>query len=338
MSDEGERFHTGARKLRTWLLMAGAMFGAVLALSLSMLFSWGPAEVAGGTGGGAADTAARREAFRSPPGSCLTWDRPDAGDAKLIGCEAPHRFEVIGLVNVADRFPPDVPSPDLSQWRQIAEERCTKMAGDYLHKPLDPFGKLSVGVLYPSAEEWDDGDRELRCGLQWAAPGGQLQLITGPASAQEQSNIWKVGTCLALAGKTVGDPIECTKPHAYEIVGELDLTSKFPDEFPEPDEQKTWLDTECNRLVEDYTGGLDLGAEKLILTWDTREKASWEAGSTKVNCKVGAKLEDGSGLAPVTGSIHKDAKSEAPPGQAPMHGEHPAPPPAQGPPPSQPGE
>ena len=34
-----------------------------------------------------------------------------------------------------------------------------------------------------------------------------------------------------------------------------------------------------------------------------REQESWDAGSTLVNCKVAAKLPDGSGLAPVTGSL-----------------------------------
>jgi hypothetical protein len=41
----------------------------------------------------------------------------------------------------------------------------------------------------------------------------------------------------------------------------------------------------------------------LTISWDTLQEASWAAGSRLVNCKVGALLPDGSGLAPVTGSV-----------------------------------
>jgi len=75
------------------------------------------------------------------------------------------------------------------------------------------------------------------------------------------------------------------------------------DAYPSQDDQKAWLDTECNKAAADYTGGADLDAKKLILTWDLREQESWDAGSTKVNCKVASALPDKSGLQAVTGSI-----------------------------------
>ncbi|WP_113695145.1 septum formation family protein [Amycolatopsis albispora] len=311
MPAESERFRSRNERVRTWLLMAGVSLGAIIALSLSVLFSWGNDDITGGGGGGRSEAEkAAREAFHSPPGTCLTWELPDAADARKVGCEQPHLFEVIGVVDVAPQYPPGVPSPDLAQWRQLGQERCAETAESYLKKPLDPVGKLSIGVLHPSEPEWAEGDRQLRCGLQWASPGGQLQKLTGSAVDEDQSNVWQVGTCLALTGKTVGDPIDCAQPHAYEIIGLLDLADKFDgDEVPSEDDQKTWLDTECSKIAEEYTGGTDLTEKKLILTWDLREAESWEAGSTKVNCKVGAKLEDGSGLAPVTGSLHSDGQA-----------------------------
>ncbi|MGH3451894.1 MAG: septum formation family protein, partial [Haloechinothrix sp.] len=137
----------------------------------------------------------------------------------------------------------------------------------------------------------------------WAGPGGTLQPTSGLVAAQDQSPVWPAGTCLALVGKTVGDPIDCAEPHSYEMIAVVDVSDEFGKEYPSEKEQHAWLDKTCSKLAEEYTGGLDLGKKKLILAWDTRQEESWDAGSYLVNCKVGAKLADGSGLAPVTGSI-----------------------------------
>ncbi|WP_158888502.1 septum formation family protein [Amycolatopsis anabasis] len=315
-----DRFRSAKNTLRTRLVMVGVFVGAILALSLSVTFSWGN-DAKGGAGGGRAEMSEQAQAaFHSPPGSCLTWTQPDASDIRTVPCAEKHLFEVTGVVDIADQFPPGAPSPDVAKWREIAQARCSDGAKTYLGKPLDPYGKLTVSALRPADEEWNDGARELRCVLQWAGPGGGLQPLTGPAKDQKQANIWEPGTCLALVGKTVGDPVDCTQPHAYEIVGELDLKTKFTNGYPKQDDQKAWLDTECFKAVQEYTGGDDFSAQKLILTWDVREQESWDAGSTQVNCKVGAKLPDGSGLSPVTGSIKK---STPPPGTEP-----PSPPPS----------
>ncbi|WP_020668902.1 septum formation family protein [Amycolatopsis nigrescens] len=304
MSDEPGRFRTAKHTLRTRLVMAGVFVGALLALGLSVTFSWSN-DVKGGGGGGKAEMSkAAKEAFHSPTGSCLTWAQPDAGDIHKVSCAEPHLSEVTGVVDIADRYPPGAPSPDLQLWREIANERCTDGTEAYLGKPLDPEGKLTISALRPGDDEWAAGDRQLRCVLQWAGPGGKLQTLTGPAAEQPQSNVWPTGSCLALTGKVPGDPIDCAQPHAYEMVAELDLKEKFSD-YPDEDEQKAYLDTECNKALEEYTGGTDLAAQKVILAWDLRSQESWDAGSTTVNCKVGAKLEDGSGLAPVTGSVKK---------------------------------
>ncbi|NIH86107.1 septum formation family protein [Amycolatopsis granulosa] len=288
--------------LRTRLIMAGAFLGAILALSLNVAFSWG-GPVSGG--GKPDESPAAKAAFTAAPGSCVTWTVPDISDIRVVPCAQPHLYEVTGVVNIGDKYPPNAPAPTVDQWRDIALERCTAGVESYLHQPLDPFGRFTVSALRPGNDEWADGHREMRCVLQWAAPGGKLEPITGAAAGQSQSAVWEPGTCLALADKTVGNPIDCTQPHSYEIVATLDLKTKFTGGYPPQSDQKTWLDTECNKAVQDYAGQIDLAAQKLILTWDTREQESWAAGSTLVNCKVGAKLPDASGLAPVTGSIRK---------------------------------
>jgi hypothetical protein len=347
MSRPTERFRSATNTLRTRLVMAGVFVGALLALASNSMFSWSGDSYTGGGGGGRSEAAAaaRKAAFSSPPGSCLAWDKVDAGDARVVPCAQAHRFEVTEVVDITDRYPKGAPSPDLVLWRQIAQERCTEGAKEYLGKPLDPFGKLSVNMLRPDEDQWAAGDRQLRCGLQWAGPGGGLQKMTGPAKDQEQSNVWEPGTCLALNGKTVGDPIDCSRPHSYEIVATLDLKSEFKKSaYPSTDDQKTWLDTECSKAIGEYATNPDLAAQKLILTWDLREKQSWEAKSTLVNCKIAALLPDGSGLAPVTGSLKKappappsapgatPTQGPPPPGGAPVDGAPADGPPADGPP------
>ncbi|WP_246127356.1 septum formation family protein [Amycolatopsis rhizosphaerae] len=291
--------------LRTRLVMVGGFFGAILALSLSVAFSSG----SGITGGGKVEESPEAKAsFHSAAGNCLTWKQPDASDIHLVPCAQEHLYEVTGVVNIADKYPAGAPAPTVDQWREIALNKCTDGTEGYLHEKLDPYGRFTVSALRPGNDEWAAGDRDMRCVLQWAAPGGALQPITGPVAGQSQAAVWEPGTCLALAGKTVGNPIACTQPHAYEIVGKLDLKTRFTSGYPAQKDQKTWLDTECNNVVQRYAGGVDLTAQQLTLTWDLREQESWDAGSTLVNCKVGAKLPDNSGLAPITGSIRQAAQ------------------------------
>jgi putative regulator of septum formation len=294
--------------LRTRLVMVGVFVGAIAALSLNVAFSWG------GTDSGGGESPEAEAAFHSAPGSCLFWARPDVSDIHLVPCDQPHLSEVTGVVSIADKYGPGAPSPNVDEWRDLAMQRCTDGAQQYLGKPLDPFGKFTVSALRPNSDEWADGDRDMRCVLEWAAPGGALQPTKGKAADVSQSPVWDPGTCLALAGKTVGNPIDCAQPHAYEIVATVDLSKHFTGGYPNHDDQGTWLDTECNTDLQSYAPGVDLGAQKLILTWDTLEQESWDAGSTLVNCKVGAPLQDNSGLQAITGSIRKPA---APGGGAP---------------------
>ncbi|EMD30066.1 septum formation family protein [Amycolatopsis azurea] len=306
MSQQAERFRdprNALSTLRTRLVMAGVFVGAIIALSLSVAFSWnvGPE---GGAGGGAPKLSpAAVEAFQSPPGTCLTWSNPDANDAKRVSCAEPHLFEVTSIVDIGAQYPAGVPSPSLEQWQEISRSRCTVDVKPYLGRTLDPYGKLSMNLLRPTPAQWEDGDRQLRCGLQWAGQGGKLQPTKGAAKEQDQSAVWEPGTCLALLNNSFGDPIDCAQPHSYEMIATIDLKTKFKDGYPSQEQQNTWLDTECSTAAQEYTGNADLAAKKLILSWDVREQESWDAGSTLVNCKVAAVLPENKGLAPVTGSV-----------------------------------
>ncbi|WP_433408848.1 septum formation family protein [Saccharomonospora azurea] len=307
--------------LRTRVLMGGAFVGALVAMALSWIFSWVPEDpqvLAERQAEEKAEQVAkvREAAFRSPPGSCLNWTEADAGDVHKVSCDGEHLFEVVGVADLKSEHGPKAPPPDDKAWRELTKEHCGPLVEDYLDDPLDPEGKLSIGVLRPDEKQWANGNRTLHCGLQWVGPGGGLQVLTEPANDLDQSYVWEPGTCLALVDKTVGDPIDCDTQHSYEIVATVDLSDEF-DSYPSEDEQKEWLEPKCAKLVHKYTGGKDVEAlakDGLILSWDTRSEESWEAGSTLVNCKVGATLEDHSGLAPVQGSVkdsdEKDDKKD----------------------------
>lgn len=317
--------------MATRLVMSGAFVGALLVLGMSMVFSWPTGFSAGPGKADAEQQEARAEAlaaaFDAPTGSCLVWFNPDASDIRTLSCDEPHLFEVTGTVDISVDYPPDAPVPALAGWPQIAQQKCTEGAVAFLNGRYDPFGKFSVGALKPSDEQWSSGDRKLRCGLQRAAQSGKLVTTTGPAAQIDQSDVFEPGTCLALENQSIGDPIDCAKGHAYEIVGLVNLGVDFPNGYPSEDTQKNKLSEQCARAAGDYSGGLDLAQRKLILTWDTRKKESWDNGSRTVSCKVGALRPDRPELAPVTGSIR--AVAEAPP-PAPGGDQPPPPPPPPG--------
>jgi hypothetical protein len=188
---------------------------------------------------------------------------------------------------------------------------------DYMGGKFDPDGRYRVGALKPSPTKWAEGDRELRCGLQSSSRSGALYPLAGHAATSDQSAVHDPGTCLAIDGRTIGDPVDCAGPHAVETVGIVDLSEKFQDEFPAVGDQDAHLQRECVKIANEYAGGAEAIAEKkLTVYWDNVTDESWNAGSRKVNCNLAALLPDRSGFAPVTGPVRGDV----------VVGENPAPP------------
>jgi hypothetical protein len=280
--------------------MAGAFVGALAVLSMSMLFSW-PVSVKG-----AADTAAEEAAaaFDSPSGTCLDWPNDAPQNMRRVPCTEAHTFEVTSNVEIGQQYPKSAPPPDEQGWQQIVTERCTEVGTKYLGGTLDPYGKYTVGALKPTAQQWREGDRKLRCGLQRVTPSGKRLLsTTGTAAKQDQSNVHDPGTCFALVNKKeVGDPVDCSKEHSYEVVGSVDLAAAFPGDYPPEDQQLQKTVDLCPPIAAKYSGNKDLAALTLSLYSDTLKAESWAAGSHKVDCKVGALEPDGT-LRPVRGSV-----------------------------------
>lgn len=275
--------------------MISAAVGALIVLVLSIALQWGKDR------DGALDPPAL---FEAEPGTCMNWNRPDASDIREVPCGAPHLFEVTGKTDLSGRYGEDAPFPDARQWQRIKEERCTRVANGYLRGKFDPDGRFGVGAFTPSRHGWESGDRTLQCGVQQPGPSGKLYEGKGRIAQVDQSNTYPAGRCLGINGTAVWDPVDCAKPHAVEVVGIVDLSKEFPKAYPEVPKQDEFLSTRCGELGARYAGGPQVIREKGLVTyWDTLSRESWETGSRSVNCKVSAQLPDGSGLAPVTGTV-----------------------------------
>ncbi len=286
--------------MRTRLIMAGAFIGALAVLSMSVLFSW-PVSVSG-----SADTAADEaaKAFDSPSGTCLDWPHNAPQNMRRVPCDRAHTFEVASNVEIGGDYGANSPPPPEQDWQQIVTDRCTKVGEQYLGRTLDPYGKFTVGALKPTSDQWRNGDRKLRCGLQRVSPSGKRLLSTkGAAADQDQSNVHEPGTCFALVDDAVGDPVDCGGAHAYEVVGIVDLSESFDAKtYPPEATQLNKLVDLCPLAAKKYTGNADLKKLQLSLYPDTLKKESWAAGSYQVNCKVGAREANGK-LRAVRGSV-----------------------------------
>lgn len=323
-------------------MVLGVLVGSLTMLGVATLDSFAGATVPvlgqlaslpSGTGG-----LGVREVPPPPatPGTCLMWSRPDAADTEVVDCAQPHLFEQAGSVTLAA----DMALPDDRQWRQLVNERCTPVVVDYLGGKFDPDGRFRVGALKPSPAKWADGDRELRCGLQSASRSGALLPLTGRAAESDQAAVHEPGTCLAIDGRTIGDPVDCSGPHAVETVGIVELSKKFPDAYPPVADQDAYLQPECAKIANEYAGSAEAISDKgLTVYWDNITEESWNAGTRKVNCNLAALLPDRSGFAPVTGPVRGDVivgDKPAPPASSTPGAPAPAPstpaPPSDGPP------
>ncbi|MGM0618313.1 MAG: septum formation family protein [Actinomycetota bacterium] len=92
-------------------------------------------------------------------GQCL--HQPEASTAieevELVPCDDPHDFEVFALVEL-----PDGPYPGDSALPEMAQPACRGRFAAYVGvEPSDSV--LATGLLVPSEDGWDGGDREVVC-------------------------------------------------------------------------------------------------------------------------------------------------------------------------------
>jgi hypothetical protein len=128
-----------------------------------------------------------------------------------------------------------------------------------------------------------------------------------------------VGTCVGINQNVPSDPVGCAQPHAFEVVGVIDLASQFPGGMPSVEDQDRFLEKACTDASTGYLGSPDVLRDKtLTLFWDNLDLDSWLVGSRKINCSIGQEV-DGSGFATIVGSAK---------GEILINGQAPVPPPA----------
>lgn len=297
--------------------------GAVLAALITLFVSgFDSSRVEAHTPGGAQPTGAVAGAAfgTAKQGDCLSWSKSNASDLVKVECDSKHLFEVTADVDLSKypgkEFGPGSRFPDSLRFSELRDEHCVSAAQGYLGGKLDPRGKFVVGLINPGEAGWKAGERTLRCGLQVAGSAGTAtHPISGSVRGVNQSKIYDVGTCIGIARNLPTDPVECTQPHAFEIVSTVELASRFPAGPPSKDEQDKFMEDQCAKDSTDYLGSPDaLRNKTLTLFWDFLDTRSWLAGSRSLNCMIG-KGADQEGFATITGSARGDILVD---GQAPV--------------------
>lgn len=235
------------------------------------------------------------------PGSCINWpdNAPDA--ATIVDCNDDHRFEVAESINMriypGTEYGPDAPPPSPARIQQISREQCEPAVERYLGARFDPNSRFSISLLWAGDKAWQQaGERRMLCGLQLPGPANQQILFKGRVADLDQSKVWPAGTCLGIDPPTNQPndaPVDCSAPHAMEVVGTVNLAESFPDGLPPEPDQDTLIKDVCNQLSEAYLAPVQLRDTTLTLIYSTVSLPSWTAGSRQVSCSIGATLGNG---------------------------------------------
>ncbi|MFT3660532.1 MAG: septum formation family protein [Gordonia sp. (in: high G+C Gram-positive bacteria)] len=310
------------------VLVGAVVAGAVIAARGGYSETGGLDETVIGEGSSYAET----DFTRSRSGDCLNWNDDDPGAPVKVPCTAPHRFEVAGTVDTAQfpgsEFGAAAPIPTAERFAEIRDEQCSVIVDRYLGGGLDPQGRLSVGLMYPSKTQWERGARVLRCGIEQPGPKGVHQEFAGRAVDSDQSFAWPDGTCIGYAEETrkpTTEPVNCAEPHAFQTTGTVDLSQRFGARdsnrpWPAAEEQNRYLRTLCPNQTNRFFGGPQkFRSTTLNVQWSVISEVSWNAGSRRVVCYVA--LPDRGGFAKLVGDARQqvliNGKIPVPPAQGP---------------------
>jgi hypothetical protein len=208
-------------------------------------------------------------------GSCLTWPRGEADHSSQVDCAEQHLFEVASTETVDD----NVQAP-------VRQQICAKAVTSYLGPRYDPGGRFVVGAVSTPGQ--------LMCGLQLPSNGVASVGFKGRVADQDQSNIFPTGTCLGIReGQTTDVAVDCGLPHALEITGTVDLSTKFGQAAPSTAAQDAVVRDACGVATSAYLAPVTLDATSLAVRYQPIEETGWAAGSRRVACRIGAPKPDG---------------------------------------------
>ncbi|WP_262365468.1 septum formation family protein [Gordonia sp. OPL2] len=313
------------------LVLAAVVIGAIVAGGIALALGvFNDSGSVGGTDIGENERLAQNDFTRSVRGDCLDWPAGNPGEPAKVACDQKHRFEVAGPLDTAllpgSEFGESATWPGVERFAAIRDEQCPVIVDAYLDGRLDPQGRFSVGMMYPSQVQWDKGARELRCGLQQTGKDGTADQFVGRVADQDQSFQWPAGTCIGIdpaTRKPTGSTVNCTEAHAFQTTGTVVLAPRFGDRlsgkpWPGVEAQNDYLKSICPVQATRFLGGKNkLDATTLNVQWSVLSEPSWLAGSRTAVCYLG--LPDRGGFATLVG----DARSTLL-----INGKLPVPPPA----------
>ncbi|KAB1504346.1 septum formation family protein [Corynebacterium sp. 320] len=110
-----------------------------------------------------------------PADTCVRAD----GDATVeVPCDQDHSWQVVSVVNLAEKFPDAWPTPE--QQNEHLNEVCTEAARAY----LGGDDQLYESTLTPfwttlKQQSWDAGSRNVNCAVTFGHPGGGFAVLNG---------------------------------------------------------------------------------------------------------------------------------------------------------------
>ena len=141
----------------------------VLAVGLAVLSLAGCSVLSDALGEGESDV------FTLAVGDCLN-DEAEEGDVStvpVVDCDTPHDSEVYASVIMDDG---DYPGVDATV--AFADEQCLARFESFVGIPTTE-SRYGYGMLYPTAQSWAGGDREVLCRIVLGDGNGNTVKVTG---------------------------------------------------------------------------------------------------------------------------------------------------------------
>ncbi|WP_007515540.1 septum formation family protein [Pseudofrankia saprophytica] len=222
-------------------------------------------------------------------GHCYTWDgvTPDVSD---VPCDRPHRFEAISdePVLLAGDYPPGAPYPSQEEWAALIQRSCAGAAQTYLGYAIDPNGRFSAAATGPTEATWQSGDRDLWCILRADVPlvgetgrWTAFDLFSGAVKGADQSWVYPVGACLAVA---TGGVVDCAGPHELAAIGDTRMADTADGAVPTEDAFNKEAGERCLAVAHARFGPNFQETATVRLTWSALVPDSWSAGSRTITC------------------------------------------------------
>ncbi len=234
-------------------------------------------------------------------GYCLNWPDNGLDSAVIVDCKDDHRFEVSEAIDMraypGSEYGPDADPPSPARIQQITLEQCEPATERYLGGRYDPNSRFSISLLWAGDKAWKQADeRRMLCGLQLKGAANQQLAFKGRVAEVDQSKVWPPGTCLGIdlpTNQPNDAAVDCSAPHAMEVVGTVNLAEKFPGGLPSDADQDAFIKEVCNAMADAYLAPVKLRDTTLTLIYSTVSLPSWSAGSRQVSCNIGATLGNG---------------------------------------------